>query len=93
MLFYNLLIVNASNYPRRGPAASNNVQDVYPNMLPGSATADFNPLAAWTNSTENTENAGEPVLQPLLAARARRDYMFEVGYTGSRGSKGINQID
>jgi hypothetical protein len=55
-LFYNLLTVNASNYPRVVVPQLFNVQDVYPNLLPVSGEAVFNPLAQWVNSAEETQN-------------------------------------
>ena len=91
VLFYNLLAVNASNYPRVVTLDVNNVQDLYPNKLTGSASATFNPLSAWTNSAENTENP-ESRFYSLTVQREVRNYLFEVGYSGSRGAKGINQI-
>jgi carboxypeptidase family protein len=91
VLFYNLLTVNGSNYPRVVTLNQGNVRDLYPNKLTGSATATFNPLADWTNSAENTENP-ESRFYSLTVQREVRNYLFEVGYSGSRGAKGINQI-
>jgi hypothetical protein len=92
VLFYNLLTVSASNFPRVVTLDLNNVQDVYPNLPTGSATAVFNPLAAWTNADENTQN---PMAQfySLSVQRELSDFIVELGYTGSRGYHGINQID
>ena len=91
VLFYNLLVVNASNFPRVVTLDVNNVQDLYPNKLSGSASATFNPLAGWTNSAQNTENP-ESRFYSLTVQREVGNYLFEVGYSGSRGAKGINQI-
>ena len=91
VLFYNLLTVNGSNYPRVVTLDVNNVQDLYPTKLSGSASATFNPLSAWTNSAENTENP-ESRFYSLTVQREVSNYLFEVGYSGSRGAKGINQI-
>ena len=91
VLFYNLLIVNASNYPRVVTLDVNDVHDLYPNKLTGSAAAKFDPLAAWTNSEQDTENP-ESRFYSLTVQREVKNYLFEVGYSGSRGAKGINQI-
>ena len=91
VLFYNLLTVNGSNYPRVVTLDVNDVPDLYPNKLTGSATAVFNPLAAWTNSAQNTESP-ESRFYSLTVQREVGNYLFEVGYSGSRGAKGINQI-
>jgi hypothetical protein len=91
VLFYNLLTVNGSNYPRVVTLNVPNVRDLYPNKLTGSATATFNPKADWTNSPANTENP-ESRFYSLTVQREVGNYLFEVGYSGSRGAKGINQI-
>ena len=91
VLFYNLLVVNASNFPRVVTLDVNNVLNLYPNRLTGSATPTFDPLASWTNSAANTENP-ESRFYSLTMQREVGNYLFEVGYSGSRGYKGINQI-
>ena len=91
VLFYNLLVVNASNYPRVVTNTQFNVLDLYPNRLTGSATPVFNPLNTWTNSAENTENP-ESRFYSVTVQRELGNYLFEAGYSGSRGYKGINQI-
>ena len=92
VLFYNLLTVNASNYPRIVTLDVTDQRNLYPTLLTGSATPTFNPLAAWTNSAEDTESP-ESRFYSLTLQRAIGNYTFEVGYSGSRGYKGINQID
>ncbi len=51
----------------------------------------FSPLNSYTNSAENTENP-ESRFYSLTMQREVGNYLFEVGYSGSRGSKGINQV-
>jgi len=92
VLFYNLLIVNASNFPRVVTLTQQNVMDVYPNRLQGSTTPTFNPLATWVNSQENTETPEQRFYSASMQRELGR-FVFEVGYSGSRGYKGINQID
>jgi hypothetical protein len=91
VLFYNLLTVNGSNYPRVVTASLFNVQNVYPNLIPASGSAVFNPLAQYVNSAEDTETP-ESRFYSLSMQRQLGDYVFEVGWTGSRGYKGINQV-
>jgi hypothetical protein len=98
VLFYNLLVVNASNYPRvvtlscfqNEPTCP--IRDVYPNRLQGSATPIFNPLATWVNSSERTGNP-ESRFYSLSWQREFGIHLLEIGYSGSRGYKGINQIE
>jgi Carboxypeptidase regulatory-like domain/TonB-dependent Receptor Plug Domain/TonB dependent receptor len=90
ILFYNLLVVNASNFPNVVVPQQFNVQNLYPNLAPVSGSAVFDPLAVYTNSVQNTEN---PQSRFYSASWQRDigDVLLEVGYTGSRGYKGINQ--
>jgi hypothetical protein len=92
VLFYNLLVVDASNFPRVVVPVANNVQNVYPNLLPVSGSATFNPLAGWTNSDANTQTPSAQYYS-LSAQREIGDFIVELGYTGSRSFHGINQID
>jgi hypothetical protein len=92
VLFYNLLVVNAANFPRVVSVDLNNVEHRYPNLLATTASPVFDPLASYTNSPEDLENPESRFYslswQRELAAR----YLVEVGYTGSRSYKSINQI-
>ena len=92
VLFYNLLIVNASNYPRIVTLDVTNQQNLYPTLLDGQRDAYLQPAAAYTNSAEDTESP-ESRFYSLTMQRAFGNYTFEVGYSGSRGYKGINQIE
>ena len=52
----------------------------------------FSPLATYTNSAEDTESLRASIYSLQRAAARWRDYVFEVGYSGSRAYKGIEQI-
>jgi hypothetical protein len=94
VLFFNLLTVNASNYPRIANLDEQNreaIRNLYPNLVGGSSQVTFNPLNGWTNSAENTESP-ESRFYSLSVQRELGRYLFELGYSGSRGAKGINQI-
>ena len=95
VIFYNLLIVSASNYPRIVSLNETDLartRDLYPTKLTGSATPVFNPLAQWVNSQETTENPESRFYSASWQREVGR-YVFELGYSGSRGSKGINQVE
>lgn len=92
VLFYNLLTVNASNYPRVSSLSPTPVLDVYPNKIPGSAAAVFTPTNAWTNSAPDTQNPAARYWS-FSIQRQVSDFVFEAGYVGSRAYHGINQID
>ena len=91
VLFYNLLTVNGSNYPRIATASINNVLDIYPNLLQAGGSAVFSPLNAYTNSPADTVNP-DSKFWSFSIARELGDFVAEVGYTGSRSGHGINQI-
>ena len=90
ILFYNLLTVNGSNYPNVVVPQQFNVQNLYPNVAPLTGAAVFDPNATYTNSEADTQN---PDSRYYSASWQRDigDVLLEVGYTGSRGYKGINQ--
>jgi hypothetical protein len=92
VIFYNLLTVNMNNYPRVNTLTLQNQQDLYPNRPTGSATPVFNPLAQWVNAPEDLQNPRQQFYS-LGMQRELGRYTFEVGYSGSRGNYGINQIE
>ncbi|MGE0452776.1 MAG: TonB-dependent receptor [Vicinamibacteria bacterium] len=91
VLFYNLLTVNASNYPRVNTAVINNVVDVYPNLLQAGGSPVFNPLNQWINSAQDTQNP-DSKFWSFSIGRDVGDFVLEAGYTGSKTGNGINQI-
>ncbi len=92
VLFHNLLTVNASNYPRIATLTQANVADLYPNIVSGGASPVFNALNTWVNSAQDTENP-DSRFYSLSMQRQVGLYVFEVGYSGSRGYKGIDQVE
>ena len=92
LLFYNILTVNASNFPRVVVGLQNNVQNVYPNLLAVSATPVFDPLATFVNTPE-TARTPESYLYSLSWQRQfGGDYVLELGYAGSRSINQVNQL-
>jgi hypothetical protein len=67
------------------------VQNVYPNLLPVTAQAVFNPLATWVNTPEDAENPESDLFSLSVQRELGRDYVLEFGYTGSRNRHGISQ--
>lgn len=91
VLFYNLLTVNASNYPRVVVVTQNNALDVYPNKTTSSGAAVFNPLAGYVNSDEHSQNPMTHFYSASIQREVGRDFVFQLGYTGSTGRHGVNQ--
>ena len=92
VIFYNLLVVNAANFPRVVSVDLNNVQHTYPNLLAATASPVFSPLSAYTNSPEELENPESRFYSLSWQREVGTTYLVEVGYTGSRSYKSINQI-
>jgi hypothetical protein len=91
-LFFNILTVNGSNFPRVVVGRQDNAIDVFPNLIPVSGAPVFDPAATYVNTPED---AGTPYAQIYSFSIQRemyRDFVVEVGYTGSRGINGINQL-
>ncbi|HKR21476.1 MAG TPA: TonB-dependent receptor, partial [Pyrinomonadaceae bacterium] len=94
VLFYNILTVNASNFPRVvvGQINAPNTQDLYPNTAPVTGAPVFNPLATYVNTPENAVNPYSQLFSLSWQREFARDYVLEVGYTGSRSKNQINQL-
>ena len=90
VLFYNILTVNTN--PNVQLVSLNNLVDVYPNKLPATGTpASFNPLNSYTNSPSDIQNP-DAKYWSFSIGREIDDFVVEVGYTGSQGGHGVNQI-
>ncbi len=92
ILFYNILTVNASNYPRVVVPRVDNQFDVFPNRLPVSGRAVFDPLATYVNTPEDAQNPMGQNFSLTIQRQFQNDYVLEFGYAGSRGTYGINQL-
>lgn len=91
-LFYNILTVNGSNYPRVVSllAQQADLVNQFPNIVRGSAAA-FNPLATFVNSPTNLQSPTTHFYSASLQRQFGRNYIVEAGYTGSRSYHGIDQ--
>ena len=92
VLFYNILVVNGGNFPITTSITQNSVLDVFPNLAPATSTPVFNPLATFVNSPSDVENPESYLYSLSIQREVARKYIFEVGYTGSRSMKGVNQL-
>jgi hypothetical protein len=92
ILFYNLLTVDASNYPRVVVPRLDNAQNLYPNVQPLSGSAVFDPLATYVNTPENAQNPRTNFWNLSIQRQVGSSYTVEVGYLGNIGRNGINQL-
>jgi len=94
VMFYNILTVNASNFPRVvvGQITSPATQDLYPNIATVTGAPVFNPLATYVNTPENAVSPYSQLFSLSWQREVAHDYVFEVGYTGSRSKNQINQL-
>lgn len=91
VIFYNLLTVNASHYPRVVVIGQFDVANLYPERLTGSANPVFDPLAGYTNSTPDLQSPDSRYWS-LTVQREMSDFVVELGYAASRSGHGINQV-
>jgi outer membrane receptor protein involved in Fe transport len=91
VLFYNILTVNGSNYPRVVVGRLDNASGVYPNIAPVTGAATFDRTATFVNSPEDTESPESHLWSLSWQRELARQFVFEVGYTGSLGRNGIAQ--
>jgi outer membrane receptor protein involved in Fe transport len=91
-LFYNILTVNASNYPRVVSLSAQTVDLVnqFPNLIRGNP-ATFNPLATFVNSPVNLQSPTTHFYSASVQRQLGREWVVELGYTGSRSYHGVNQ--
>ncbi|MDQ2901504.1 MAG: hypothetical protein M3Y07_17160, partial [Acidobacteriota bacterium] len=91
-LFYNILTVNGSNYPRVVSLLSQQADLVnqFPNLIRGTAPG-FNPGATFVNSPTNLQAPTTHFYSASIQRQIKRDYVLEIGYTGSRAYHGIDQ--
>ncbi|MGH9838565.1 MAG: TonB-dependent receptor domain-containing protein [Blastocatellia bacterium] len=92
LLFYNILTVNASNFPRVVTGLQDNATDVFPNLAPVSGAPVFNPLATFVNTPERARTPYAQLYSFSIQREFQRDFVVEAGYTGSRGINQINQL-
>ncbi len=92
VLFFNILTVNASNFPRVVTPTLQNVVDVFPNLLPVSGAAVFNPLATFVNTPSNASSPYSQIYSLSYQRDLSHNFVLEVAYSGSRSLNQINQL-
>ncbi|MEP6921793.1 MAG: TonB-dependent receptor [bacterium] len=92
ILFYNILTVNASNYPRVVVGLLNNQQNLYPNVAAVSGSAVFNPLATYVNTPADAKTPYSQIFSLSWQREFMRHWVVEFGYAGSRSLNQINQL-
>ncbi len=95
VLFYNILTVNASNYPRVvvNELSRPQLVNVWPQLLPpaGPVGPKFDPRATYVNSPVDTQNPTTQFYSFSIQRQVARTYVLEVAYAGSRSYHGIRQ--
>ncbi len=91
ILFYNLLTVDASNFPRVVTPQLFGQFDVFPNILHVSGAAVFDPLATFVNTPSDARDPYAELYSFSVQREFARNFVLEVGYTGSRGINLPNQ--
>jgi hypothetical protein len=92
ILFYNILTVNGSNFPRVVVGRQDSAIDVFPNLTPVTGAPVFSATATYVNTPEDAATPYAEIYSFSIQREMYRDFVVEVGYTGSRGINGINQL-
>ncbi len=92
VLFYNILTVNASNYPRVFTGLTNQVFDVFPNVAPVGGSPVFNPLATYVNTPVDAQYPRADYWSLSYARELTSRTSIELGYNGSWNRNGVNQL-
>jgi len=92
VLFYNILTVNAANFPITTSVTQSNVLDVFPTLAPPTTFPTFNPLATFVNSPPDMKNPESYLYSLSIQREIARKFVLEIGYAGSRSINQINQL-
>lgn len=92
VLFYNILTVNAGNFPITTSVEQTNVLDIYPTLAPATTSPTFSPLANFVNSPSDLKNPESYLYSLSFQREFFKQFVMEVGYTGSRSIHQINQL-
>lgn len=91
LLFYNILVVNAGNFPFTAVTNTLNVVDQFPARVP-TATPVFNPLNQFINTQEDARTPYSQLYSFSIQREFARNYVVEFGYTGSRSLDMVRQL-
>jgi outer membrane receptor protein involved in Fe transport len=92
VLFYNILTVNASNFPRVFTGLTNQIFDVFPNVAPVGGAPVFNALATYVNTPVDAQYPRSNYWSLSFARELTSNTSFEFGYNGSLSRNGVNQL-
>ncbi|MGE3843888.1 MAG: hypothetical protein AB7I50_20130, partial [Vicinamibacterales bacterium] len=92
LLFYNLLVLTAGNYPRVVNSDTSNAFDVYPSTQPASAAPVFSPAATFRNVPEDTQLPMSQFWSVSYQRQLPGPWSLELGYAGNRGRHGFTQL-
>ncbi|HEX7176229.1 MAG TPA: carboxypeptidase regulatory-like domain-containing protein [Pyrinomonadaceae bacterium] len=91
LLFYNILVVNAGNFPFTAVNQVNNVVDQFPARVPVAAPT-FNALNQFINTQVDARTPYSQLFSLTMQRELFRNYVLEFGYTGSRALDQIRQL-
>jgi len=92
VLFFNLASNAATNYPRTIVDNQFQLANVFPQLPPPQTTAPvFTPLAGFVNFLQDSQNPTTHFYSFSIQRQFSKDYIFEIGYTGSRSYHQIAQ--
>ena len=87
VLFYNILTITASNYPRvvRSQAFQPDTNNLFPTLAPKqTALPAFSLLTAFANTPMDIQNPTTNFWSFSIQRQLSNHYLFEIGYTGNR---------
>ncbi|MBI4474090.1 MAG: TonB-dependent receptor [Acidobacteria bacterium] len=94
VLFFNILTVNANNFPRVVNSTTNPPAtiDLFPTLAPKtSVVPTLNPLNTWVNAPEDIKSPTTNFWSLSVQRELATNYTVEVGYTGNRSYHQIRQ--
>jgi hypothetical protein len=93
VLFFNILTVNANNFPRVVVNNTNfpDTLNLYPRLAPLTAVPVLNPLGTFVNSPTQTQNPTTHFYSFSIQRQLSGNYILELGYSGNRSYHGIRQ--
>src|SRR5881296_3052057 len=96
VLFYNILTVTGSNYPRvlSSTKTGREVANLFPTLAPKITTIPaLNPTSTFINVPEDAQNPTTAFWSLSVQRQFGRDYILEAGYVGNRSYHEIRQRD
>ncbi|MEJ7606400.1 MAG: carboxypeptidase regulatory-like domain-containing protein [Bryobacteraceae bacterium] len=93
VLFYNILTVTASNFPRVNVARLDAPEtlNAFPTISPRQSALVLNPLTQFVNANSDMQNPTSHFYSFTIQREVAKGQVLEVGYSGNRGYHGIRQ--